>query len=188
MKVIFCGLILAFSLILSHNNADLGKYKLWDPNNKLVWSDFKDTLVTNSHRAAATNSGIKSDFTQTDQNSLTVNAFSAMFAVGSWVDSTRKTDHVLLHEQYHFNITEYWCRKLKKDLATAHLTTKNFKDKIQSIQKQNMMDSHEMQVEYDKETNHSEIFDEQARWEKKVDELLKSVEEYAPTSVQIKLH
>jgi hypothetical protein len=188
MKVILCGIILTCSLILSHTSGDPGKYKLWDPNNKLVWSDFKDTLVTNSHRSAATNSGVRVSFVQTDQNSLTVDAYGAMFAVGSWVDSTRKSDYVLSHEQYHFNITEYWCRKLKKDLATARLTTKNFKEKVQEIQRQNMLDCHDMQVQYDKETNHSEVVEEQKKWEKKVDELLKGVEDYSATSVMLKLH
>lgn len=180
------ALLLLFILLVAGKAP--GKFKTWDAHNKLTWKDFKDTLITDSHRAAATNSGIRLDFTQTEQNSLTVNAICAMYPDGSWVDSTRKSDYILLHEQYHFNITEYWCRKLKKDLAAARYSTKNFKEKIELIRKDDYSQCRDMQIEYDKETKHSEISEEQKKWERKVDELLKNTEDYSGNTITIKLH
>jgi len=172
-------------ILLSNTKGD--NLKLWDPNNKLTWKDFVDTTLTHSDRAALTNSGIRLDFNQTSQHSITINVFSAMDRDKSWVDRNKKSDYILSHEQYHFNITEYWARKLKKDLSAEHFTTKNLKEKVSSISKDNIAQLHDMQDEYDHDTKHSEIEPEQKRWEKKVDDLLKSVEQYAPTSITVQI-
>ena len=64
-----------------------------------------------------------------------MNVYSAMDRDHSWVDSTKKSAYLLSHEQYHFNITEYWVRKMRKDMLTTKFTTKNFKEKMAEIQR-----------------------------------------------------
>jgi hypothetical protein len=180
-------LMLSLTLVFLLSATDGTKYKLWDVNNKLNWSDFKDTAMVNSDRAAATDAGIKVDFVQTTPGTLTITVFSAMYPAYSWVDSTRKTAYILSHEQYHFNIAEYWSRKLKKDFASSKFTVKNVREKVSILQKQNFKNCHDMQVQYDAETKHSEIEPEQKKWTKKIDELLKSVEDYSGSSIEVKL-
>ena len=184
-KVIICNSILiCFSaLLLSNNGGD--NLKLWSADTKLTWKDFRDTVFSHSHRAAWTFSGFKLVTTSSTANAITLNVYSQMNCDKSWVDTTKKSDRLLSHEQYHFNVTEYWCRKLKKDLSSAKFTTKNFNEKLQSISKEDNSKLHDMQEEYDKDTNHSMIADQQTKWEKRIDELLKSTEKYADANLTL---
>ena len=178
-------LICTLTVILS--NAQGKNFKAWDSNNKLTWADFRDTTIAHSDRAALTNSGIKIDISQTSEKALTINAYSAMDRGKSWVDVTKKSDYILFHEQYHFNITEYWCRKLKKDYSEARFTGKNMKQKIESIRKEDFAQLHDMQDDYDRETNHSQIAEAQKIWEKKIDDLLKSLDQYSANTITVNL-
>jgi hypothetical protein len=45
----------------------------------------------------------------------------------------------------------------------------------------------DMQEQYDHETNHSEIIEQQKKWEKKIDDLLKSMEAYSGKSFTVNL-
>jgi hypothetical protein len=187
VKTVISGiaLICIITLLLAGKDKDPGKGKIWLANEKLTWKDFRDTLVSNSHRAALTDAGIHMNLEQNDQGSVVITAICEMYHDKSWVDTVKKNGNLLSHEQYHFNITEYWCRKLKKEFAAAKLTNKNMKDKIGAIYKENFEQCRDMQNEYDKDTNHSEVVAEQRKWEKKVDELLKSVEQYAGPAVTV---
>ena len=158
-----------------------------DVNNKLTWSDFKDTTLTNSRRAALTASGIILNADVVDNNHYTAEVYSIMDRNKSWVDVNRKSDYILSHEQYHFNITEYWCRKIKKDIAATHFTAKNIREKLQSIRREDFKNAHEMEAQYDDETNHSLVKEQQQKWEKRIDGLLKETEKYAGSTITISL-
>jgi hypothetical protein len=51
----------------------------------------------------------------------------------------------------------------------------------------NFSESDEKQIIYDRETNHSENEEEQAKWDKYIDEQLKELEAYKDTVVVVKL-
>jgi tetrahydromethanopterin S-methyltransferase subunit B len=44
-----------------------------------------------------------------------------------------------------------------------------------------------MQIQYDTESNHSQITEQQKKWEQKVDELLKSLDQYTEPTVTVTL-
>jgi uncharacterized protein Usg len=184
--ILFLLLLGCFSILLL-SNADGDNAKLWSTTNKLTWRDFRDTIITNSDRVALTYSGIRLSYQQTAPNSASISVYSVMEHNKSWVDTLKKSDYILSHEQYHFNITEYWCRKIKKDLAAARFTSKNLKEKVESIRKEDFTLMFEMQNQYDTETKHSEIEPQQKKWERKIDDLLKSVEYYSAESMTVTL-
>jgi hypothetical protein len=170
------------------SNADGDGKKRWSENDKLTWRDFKDTLITGTHRAALTTSGMLVNFHQAGPDSLIITAYSQMDPAKSWVNTSReKSDYILEHEQYHFNISEYWCRKFKKDVSMTRFTAKTVKEKIQMLQRESRTACLEMEVEYDKDTNHSEIRDAQHKWERRIDELLKSLEQYSAPVMSVPL-
>ncbi len=78
-------------------------------------------------------------------------------------------------------------QKAKKDLSEASFTNKNLKPKIESIRKEDFAQMQDMQEQYDHETNHSEIIEQQKKWEKKIDDLLKSMEAYSGKSFTVNL-
>ena len=178
----FIGLI---TLLLSISKGD--NNKLWDANSKLTWSDFKDTTLNNSRRAALTASGIILNADPVDASHYTAEVYCIMDRNKSWVDVNRKSDYILSHEQYHFNITEYWCRKIKKDIAATHFTAKNIREKLESIRREDFKNAHEMEIQYDDETKHSLVKDQQQKWEKRIDALLKETEKYAGPTITISL-
>lgn len=183
----FKTLALACTASLLLAAAEGTNLKTWDPANKLDWSDFRDTAFAGSKvRAAITNSGIVFTVKQQDEDIL-VTCYSQMDKAHSYVDTAKKLPRVLLHEQYHFNITEYWSRRLKKDIATGHFTVKNFKQKAIDLQLEANTKCKEMQVEYDTETKHSILKEEQKKWEQKVDDLLKKTEQYSDKTVALTL-
>lgn len=180
-------MLLACTAILLLSAADNNTLKTWDPANKLDWSDFRDTAFTGSKvRAAITNSGIVFTVKQQDEDIL-VTCYSQMDRAHSYVDTAKKLPRILQHEQYHFNITEYWSRKLKKDIATGRFTVKNFKQKAIDLQQEANTKCKEMQIEYDTETRHSILKEEQKKWEQKVDDLLKKTEQYSDKKVALTL-
>lgn len=74
---------------------------------------------------------------------------------------------ILNHEQTHFNVTEYHVRILNAKLVGVKdpgqmLAAYNYQVRQRDI----------MQEQYDRETNHGLIDAEQARWDKKMKELL----------------
>ena len=181
-KTMFISLV---ALLLANNKGE--NVKMWDPSNPLTWQDFKDTSLANSRRAALTASGIVLDADPTDPTHYTATVYSLMDRNKSWVDVKRKSDYILSHEQYHFDITEYWSRRIKKDISNTHFTTKNFREKIGDIRRQNFKSAHEMEVQYDDETQHSLVKEQQQKWEKRIDGLLKDTEKYADPKIAITL-
>lgn len=184
-KTVLCypAIICMAMILMSDAGRSIGKR--WDPSNKLTWSDYRDTLVGHSDCAALTNSGIRVSFVQNRSTEVKITAYSVMDRTKSWVDREKKKDNILAHEQCHFDITEYWCRRMKKDFATTRFTAQNLKEKIEAIRKADNNEWFEMQDQYDTETNHSEIMSEQKKWEQKVSVLLKSVEDYSDGSVTV---
>lgn len=178
-------LIILAIITLSDSSGD--SFKRWNEHDKLKWADFREVSMDNSDRAALTNAGIRLSFTQSNQTSVDVHVYSVMDRSKSWVDRNKKSDYILAHEQCHFDITEYWCRKLKADLATASYTSQNLKAKIAAIRTEDFRLMADMQNDYDRETKHSEIESEQKKWEKKVAYLLKTVEDYSAESMSVRL-
>jgi FtsZ-binding cell division protein ZapB len=180
------SIMLCFAALLL-SNTDGDNFKRWDINHKLGWSEFIVKAMGHSDRAALTNSGIRLSMNQTSQSTVAIEVYSIMDKSKSWVDGNKKSDYTLSHEQYHFNITEYWSRKLKKDISAGRFTTRNIKEKIAAIRKEDFMLMNDMQTEYDKDSKHSEIESEQRKWQKKVDALLKSVEDYSADAITVSL-
>lgn len=88
---------------------------------------------------------------------------------------------LLSHELYHFRISEYVTRLFRKkifehqgDLTSSLID--GFKTKFYDLEE-------EMQYSYDDESYHSYAFNEQKKWEVKIDSSLKSLEKFRDTLV-----
>lgn len=138
----------------------------WRADRKLTWDDFKGEpdLENFPEALAVTNSGFSYE--------TGINLFKkgkvfvkSMFNTNlSWVLPQGRTDFILRHEQVHFDITEIYSRKLRKELADAGITSENITkgkpifDRI-SIQLQKRQDK------YDRETKRGSKQETQENWE-----------------------
>ena len=93
-------------------------------------------------------------------------------------------DGLLTHEIYHFNITEYCARLMRKDIIES------IKDStpiyINDLRLKYLTRECELQYLYDDETNHSYVHGKQLEWQERVDSLLKSLDDYSNTIISLK--
>jgi len=89
----------------------------------------------------------------------------------SWMKNSAKNSISLMrHEQYHFNIAEYYSRVLNRLITNMDSKYKfEVQYKLDSIRNKN----DKMQTQYDDETNHNLNEKEQNNWERRIDSLLK---------------
>lgn len=82
-----------------------------------------------------------------------------------------------IHEQYHFNITEYHARLLRKDIV--EIGEKNLtKSKIRFLYNKYEKQRENMQERYDRISNHNVETEKQRYWELKIDDLLRKTSYY----------
>lgn len=139
----------------------------WNESYKLSWSDFKAKPNKRVSAAAVTASGITFGFSikQTDDRVISfqteVNAH--FYPEKSWVKPELADNHVLGHEQLHFNITELHARKFRQQISELK-TSQSIKNELRQLHKSINKDLEKMQNTYDAETNYSIYAEEQAKW------------------------
>lgn len=86
-------------------------------------------------------------------------------------------DQLLLHELNHLHITEYWSRKLRKDLSKLDRSAS--RAEIDQIIAAALEAQRAMQHDYDDETYHGYVLGKQRAWQTRIDGLLTSLEDYS---------
>lgn len=148
----------------------------------VTWDDFQGTPPENSPHDAETESGIEHneyDF-EGSFNSTTgkyearptnLKAKATMDKSGSWVKPDKKTDALLQHEQYHFDISEYYARKLQTALEgivgtgdTPEAATADLDAKVEAKYNEVKAEHRATQDKYDEETDHGRNAEKQAEW------------------------
>lgn len=146
----------------------------------LTWKDFKGKAPKNSAMKATTYYII--EYTVVEQPPNPKFKVTLYFEPKkSWVDKgflKTADDNVsadlLKHEQTHFDIARIITWELEHDLNTFQYDSKRIRYQADSIYRSYHRKNRELQLQYDKETNHSRIADEQARWNEIVAEGLKN--------------
>lgn len=89
-------------------------------------------------------------------------------------------EHILLHQQGHFDSGKIFARKLRKDLAEAVKYTPIVSPRrLDSIYKATAKALDGMPVLYDDENNHALIIDKQERWNLQILKILDSFDTYS---------
>lgn len=148
----------------------------WKNSKKLSWSDYKGKVDAGSPAAASTATYLSIEY-NVDRTGLTYKITCSFSKNKSWTRD--KTDHILAHEQGHFDIAEIFARKLNKKMQEYRLNTRTMKDDLKKIYQDAMDEKEKMQNDYDEETNHSIFKDKQAEWLKKIEQLLEEYKNYA---------
>ncbi len=148
----------------------------WSADRQLTWADFKALPDPSSDNAALTNSNINVEFGFSDKV-FTHSIRCSFNKEKSWVRI--KNDHILKHEQGHFDITEIYARILHKELSEYIFNSKTADKDINDIYSKVMKQHVSMQQAYDVETNHSIDSARQKLWDNKIVSLLKQYDRYA---------
>ena len=125
------------------------------------------------------------DYKILGDNHESVNIQAYMNRHNSWINEKINNDITLLmHEQYHFNITELVARNFRKEVSEISIY-KYDKQAVKLLFRSNIEYLYEIQHLYDKQTNHSVIRNEQKKWEKIIDSLIFLFDDYRDTIVTI---
>jgi len=99
-------------------------------------------------------------------------------------DEHIRNPDLLKHEIYHFYITEYFTRLLRREIKAFNGTvTRHI---INGLNKKYIRFEDEMQKLYDEETYHSYIMQFQKKWEKSLDDELLSLYDFSNPDVSLK--
>lgn len=157
--------IILITLGLRHSFRFNPETRLW--SDSIKWSDFRGFSPPFTKYDAGISSKLNIFY---DSGLNQYRVYATMNQTKSWYKGLKPlTDYSLMHEQYHFNLTEAYARLMNvyiKSNPDKHLGF--YQIKMAEII--NKLDS--MQNEYDTDSNHSLRFDQQAKWQYKIDSLL----------------
>lgn len=187
MKRLFFVLILFISCspkIINNNLIENEKLIYWNENRPLRISDFKGSSEKRPFQAA-THSGLKV------MNPVNVWTGKTRVIVESYFNpelsyfkQSERDSSVLAHEQLHFDITELYARKFRKQLVENCSNQYDYFEKRDSIHKSIELELSLKQDEYD-----SEVYSErslQSKWNLWVQKELRELNGYSEKEVPIK--
>ena len=171
-------LIFCFGLLLFQG--DKTEFS-WNENVKLTWKDFQGKPNLDSDAVAVTASGITFSYsikkTETRVLSFKTIIKADFYPEHSWCKKEEVDNHVLGHEQLHFDITELHARLFKQKVATLK-PSNNVAEHLQQYHKEIDTALETMQKAYDNESNYSINKEGQALWKAYVAKELKRLHKY----------
>lgn len=163
---------------------------LWSKKN-LHWKDFKrkpDSVLLVTKWGAGTNSWVEERYRMTPQHEIRFTIRAWFNPDLSWVrDETKNSSYALRHEQYHFNMSELYARKMKKVLSSLELTDADYRSEIAELLKKFHNQYHLQQIRYDEETDHSRNMLMQYNWMESIDHEMKDLSSYSDSILVVKI-
>lgn len=153
----------------------------WQEDYKLSWTDFKGKPQNIGSAVAVTASGITFGFSIKERGSdvigFTTNVEAHFYPEQSWYKPERATNHVLGHEQLHYDITELYARKFRKEISRLQVSNA-IKKELQDLHKTILKALAQTQDAYDSETDFSRQVENQLKWQQKIDLELKNLSDF----------
>ena len=176
--IIRISLIVSSFLLVQNDETVLS----WNESNKLSWSDFKAQPDHKVSAVAITASGITFGFsvTQTDNNqviSFDADVSAHFYPEKSWFKPELADNHLLGHEQLHFDITELHARKFRERIAKFK-NLQTVKQDLRNLNESINKGLARMQNAYDDESDYSRNEEAQAKWQAYINSELRKVAKY----------
>lgn len=143
----------------------------WKEELRLKWDDYKGEPGPGADAAASTATYLGIEYNFDSNNKLGYKITCSFSKTKSWVRNP--SDHILSHEQGHFDIAEIFARKLNKQMKFYTFNPATYQADLKKIYVSILEEKETMQNGYDFETNHSINKEKQAEWLKKINVLLK---------------
>ena len=176
-------ILFSFILLIACSDAVLSQSRdcndciPWTESRKLNWTDFKADSKKLSPNAAVTDSGMSIQLKCDGKTSEAV--VKCYFTPSKSWTKDKESSYLLRHEQLHFDITELFARKLRKQLAVFGNDCNKLSKHIQEYYDRNYKEFVAYQDAYDLETEHSINKEKQAFWEAKVERELEELRPYS---------
>lgn len=157
----------------------------WDESNSLNWNLFQVKKIAAGDNAAQSNIGIA---TSCEYNAKggTITVRATFNRSNSWVRNDCLNGYILNHEQRHFDISELFARKLRKQLSETSMTARNFSSVYNNLYNSIVAEHNDYQDLYDAQSEHSIDEEEQTNWNNKIDAELAELQDYANPEVNVR--
>lgn len=167
--------ILFFPLIVQVTNSPDELIK-WRADRKLSWKDYYGKPDPGSDAAAITYTSLGFNYS-IEGTSFHYRITCSFSKSKSWVRI--KNDHLLSHEQAHFDIAEIFARRLNKAMHNYRFDTDTYEEDLDMIFDSILKESKEMQERYDYETDFSRDREQQKNWIVKIEKALKDLNRFS---------
>jgi hypothetical protein len=118
MKKIIIFFFLISEIAFAQSSFENDSILIWNENRKITWDDFKSQNKVHSYEQASAvmATGLIANPKNIDASKIKeVKIIATINKNQSWYKI--KEDYILNHEQMHFNITEIYARKFRKELT-----------------------------------------------------------------------
>jgi len=160
----------------------------WLADRPLTWADFKgdkDSIIYGQEEASVRSRVELLTMVTGDKIVFLVRCFFEPET--SWTITSDSS--LLVHEQMHFNLAEYYARVLRKKLSeTEYFRSDSLKVKVTKMYQEVFDISYNKQQKYDYETKHSKSEIDQLRWNAYINSLLISLEAYSNPEIIVYKH
>src|SRR3954470_6921615 len=161
MRAFVILIVICFVSILT--NAQETRIR-WNENKRLQWNDFAGKANDTSWYDAECFAEIGYHYKFENSRSFQFDVFANFIKDISWTKKENQSEHLLQHEQLHFDIAELFSMKMKEMFQNFNYT-ENYQAEIRQLFDKNKQAYHAMQQLYDNETNHSLNKTKQKEWE-----------------------
>lgn len=144
----------------------------------LAWHDFKGTPDEASRAAAITASGFgyKADITNSgNSGQINIGVYCYFTKRNSWVKPGKTLDHILLHEQNHFNISYIAANIFADKIKELKLTPSTLNVLLPKVYKECCDLLNKMQDDYDGQTRNGQLTEVQEKWNKYISQKLQEL-------------
>ena len=173
-------LIFSFFILFVGNNSN-EETMTWDASRKLTWEDFKADPDLESDAVALTASGITFGYSVKTSGKRIIGFSTSVeahfYPHKSWYLKGHSNDHILGHEQLHFDITELYARKFREQLKRLKVN-QNLKEQMNRLHTAINEALNETQKRYDEQSSHSINTEMQKQWESFIAKALADLEHY----------
>jgi len=181
MKVIALTL-----LLLSTAGAEVsGQQIIWDKARPLTHGDFRG-VPRDTTSAAATCCRIGTRVCKKNlwNGKITIAVEAIFYPDSSWYVGEEMHALTLRHEQGHFDIVEWYSRKLRSIIETSIISVSDYNRYFQSTCDKLYLDYFLTQQKYEMETAYGTIEHRQQKWEMLIQAQLDSLEAYKEVGCQ----
>lgn len=150
----------------------------WNEFYRLQWEDFQGEPDKNSQADAATSVQIKAKPFLVKKK-IHYDVVAKFNRTKSWYRD--QSPSLLAHEQLHFDIAEVYARKIRKRIEDLNRQGINNIKAYNAAIHELLLESNEVDVQYDMETLHGAMSKKQAAWSAKIKAELASLKKYKKT-------
>jgi hypothetical protein len=141
------------------------------PGQLLVWDNFKGTPQQGGRVAALTSSGFGFDAGMRysrSKGTINISVYAFFNKNKSWVKPDKKTPYILAHEQLHFDVSCIGMLQFVQKLRAANFTVQNYSAELNRIYNETYTQMHNLQDEYDRETDNGILRNRQQEWSQRI--------------------